>query len=446
MNVELTVTERFAKQYNAMKASLPGAKLPWLGNLRERALADFMARGLPTPRVEAWKYTNLNQLARLPLVAAKPIENGIAAAAIPRLLTAEIETNRLIFVNGRLRRDLSTPGELPARVVFGGLAETLDGDPAILESRLGAFGAGKDTPLAALNTAFMADGFLLRIPADVWLDRPIELVFITLAGREPGSHHTRNLILAERGSRAVIVEHHFAVAEGAYFANGVTEIELEAGAVLQHYKFQSEGSQAFHIANRRVRVEQGGSYDSFVIANGSRLARDEISMLLNGSGANGQLNGAFMARGRQLIDNTTMIDHAKPNTTSREIYKGVLDDQARGVFQGRILVRPDAQKTDGQQTSRTLLLSPGAEIDTKPQLEIYADDVKCSHGATAGELEEESLFYLRSRGIPEPEARQMLVEAFLDDVVDRIAYEPLRDAFRGIVAGWIGPKIGGVRR
>jgi Fe-S cluster assembly protein SufD len=154
------------------------------------------------------------------------------------------------------------------------------------------------------------------------------------------------------------------------------------------------------------------------------------------------LDGAFMARGRQLIDNTTMIDHAAPNTTSREIYKGVLDDQSRGVFQGRILVRPDAQKADGQQTSRTLLLSPGAEIDTKPQLEIYADDVKCSHGAAVGEIEEEALFYLRSRGIPEPDARQMLVEAFLDDVVDRVACEPVREAFRDVVAGWIGPKGG----
>ena len=442
MNAELTITERFADQYDAMKAGLPGAQLPWGANLRERALADFLASGLPTPRVENWKYTNLNQLARLPLVTTNPIGNGIAGAAIPRLLSAEIETNRLVFVNGRLRRDLSTPNKLPAGVTLDGLAETLEGDPALLEGRLGAFGASRDTPLAALNTAFMTDGFVLRIAADAGINQPIELVFVTIIGGEPASHHTRNLIVAERGSRATVVERHIGMADGAYLANSVTEIVLEAGAALQHYKLESESRQAFHIANRHVRVGRGGSYESFVLSNGGRLARDEINMILDGQGANGQLNGAFMGRGRQLIDNTTMIDHAKPNTTSREIYKGVLDDQARGVFQGRILVRPDAQKTDGQQTSRTLLLSPAAEIDTKPQLEIYADDVKCSHGATAGELEEESLFYLRSRGIPEPEARQMLVEAFLDDVVDQIDYEPLRNAFRGIVAGWIGPKAG----
>jgi Fe-S cluster assembly protein SufD len=440
MNPQSQFVERFAGQYGAAKVHLPGAGLGWLADLRESALADFVAKGLPTPKTEAWKYTNLNPLAKLPFVAAPAAKNGVVVAKLPRLLSAKSESLRFVVVNGRPRPDLSELGKLPSGVTIASLAAVLESEPARLEGQLRSFGAMREMPLAALNAAFMADGVVLRIGANVSIDRPIELLYVASAGSEPVSYHPRNLIFAEAGSGATIVEHHIGVGDGAYFANCVTQIALEAGATLRHYKVESETAQAFHIANREVQVARDASYESFVLANGGRLARDEIAVVLDGPGAECRLNGAFMARGRQFIDNTTTIDHAKPNTTSREIYKGVLDDQARGVFQGRILVRPDAQKADGQQTSRTLLLSPGAEIDTKPQLEIYADDVKCSHGAAVGEIEEEALFYLRSRGIPETDARQMLVEAFLDDVIDQVAYEPVREALRDVVAGWIGPK------
>jgi Fe-S cluster assembly protein SufD len=442
MNTPSPIVERFARQYDAVKAGLPGAELGWLADLRARALAGFVAKGLPTPKTEAWKYTNLNALARLPFIAAVAAENGVTAAKLPRLLSAKAESLRLVVVNGRPRPDLSELGKLPSGVTITSLAAAFRSEPALLEGTLGTFSTMPDMPFAALNAALMADGVVLRIGANVSIDRPIELLYVASTAGEPVSYHPRNLIFAEVGSQATIVEHHAGIGDGAYFANGVTHVALEPGATLRHYKLESEGAQAFHIANRQVRLARGAIYESFVLANGGRLARDEIAVVLDGPGASCRLDGAFMARGRQLIDNTTMIDHAAPNTTSREIYKGVLDDQSRGVFQGRILVRPDAQKADGQQTSRTLLLSPGAEIDTKPQLEIYADDVKCSHGAAVGEIEEEALFYLRSRGIPEPDARQMLVEAFLDDVVDRVACEPVREAFRDVVAGWIGPKGG----
>ncbi|MDE2450035.1 MAG: Fe-S cluster assembly protein SufD, partial [Gammaproteobacteria bacterium] len=291
-----------------------------------------------------------------------------------------------------------------------------------------------------LNTAFLADGFVLRLGRDTALDRPVELLFIGMPGAEPVAYHPRGLVLAEAGSRATILEQHVGIGAGAYFANGVIEIELEDGASLEHYKLEREGAQAFHIATTGVRLGRGARYESFVLAEGGRLARNEMNVTLDGPGASCRLNGAYMGRARQHIDNTTMIDHAKPETTSRELYKGVLDNYARGVFQGRILVRPDAQKADGQQTSRTLLLSEGAEIDTKPQLEIYADDVKCSHGAAAGALDEDALFYLRSRGISQDEARQLLVAAFVQDVVDEIASEPVREIFRRVAAGWVAPE------
>ncbi|HYB10730.1 MAG TPA: Fe-S cluster assembly protein SufD [Alphaproteobacteria bacterium] len=442
MSASSPIVESFARQYDAVKASLPGGELAWLANLRAQAFASFAAKGLPTLKTEAWKYTNLNPLARFSFVAAAPDGNGIAAAKLPRLLSAKAESLRLVIANGRPRPDLSQLDKLPSGVTITSLAMVFEREPALLKDRLASFGVTQDKPLAALNTAFIADGVVLRIGANVSIDRPIELLYVASVDREPVSYHPRSLIVAEAGSRATVVEHHVAVGDRVYLANGVAQIVLEAGATLRHYKLENESAHAFHIANRQVQVAGGATYESFVLSNGGRLARDEIVVTLDGPGATCQLNGAFMARGRQLIDNTTVIDHAKPNTTSREIYKGVLDDQARGVFQGRILVRPDAQKTDGQQTSRTLLLSPAAEIDTKPQLEIYADDVKCGHGAAVGEIEEEALFYLRSRGIPELDARQMLVEAFLDDVVDKVGCEPVREAFRDVVAGWIGSKGG----
>lgn len=438
MTTERNLTDRFVAHYGALKGGLPGAALGWLATQREAALGEFAAAGLPTPKVEAWKYTNLAPLAKLALVPATPIENGITAAALPWLLPAEAKAHRLVFVNGRLRSDLSAPGTLPKGAVLGGLAAALAEAPASLAGRLGSLGAVDRQPMLALNTALAADGFVLRLGRDVVLERPVELLFIGLSGKEPIAYHPRGLIVAEAGSRGVVLEQHIGIGGGAYLANTAGEIVIEEGAALQHYKLEAEGAAAFHIATGQVRISRDGLYESFVLAQGGRLARSEIHVLLDGPGASCRLDGAVMARGRQHIDTTTMIDHAKPRTTSRETYKNVLDDNARGVFQGRILVRPDAQKTDGQQTSRTLLLSPGAEIDTKPQLEIYADDVKCSHGAAVGELAEEALFYLRSRGIPEPAARQMLVEGFLGEVVDQISNEPVRERFRRVVEGWIG--------
>lgn len=440
MMTEPTVTDRFVAQFSALKGALPGAKLDWLSGIRSRALEGFVARGLPTPKVEAWKYTNLAPFAKLVFVPAEPVKNGLAAASLPWLLPAAAKAHRLVFVNGRLRSDLSALGKLPDGASLTSLAAALEKESALLEGRLGVLAVADRQPMVALNTAFMADGFVLCLGQGVVLEHPIELLFIAMSGDEPAAIYPRGLVLGGAGSRATIVEQHIGIGSGGYFANPVTEIMLEEGAVLEHYTREAEGPGAFHIATHQVSVGKDASYDSFVLADGGRLARIEIGLVLDGEGAACRLDGAYTGRERQHIDNTTMIDHAHPHTTSREIYKGVLDDHARGVFQGRILVRKGAEKTDGQQTCRTLLLSESAEIDAKPELEIYADDVKCSHGAAAGELDEDSLFYLRSRGVPEFEARHMLVEAFLGEVIDKIANEGVRDGFRRVVAGWIAPK------
>ena len=335
------------------------------------------------------------------------------------------------FVNGRFSPSLSSLDGLPKGVEAVSLAKRFSEDPVSL---MDLFGDTADLPLASLNTGLMADGLYLNLADGVVLDKPLHLVSIGQADGEPLSFHPRHLIQTGASSIATIVESH--VGEGTYFSNGVMEISVGEGAVLNHYKLQNEGAEAFHLAASLVRIEDRATYDGFVLQIGAKLARNEVRSLL-GERVECRLNGAYLGRGEQHIDNTTFIDHAAPNSSSREVYKGVLDGSSRGVFQGKILVRKDSQKTDGHQLNKTLLLSRGTEIDTKPELEIYADDVKCSHGATTGELEEEPLFYLRARGIDPETARGMLVAAFIGEAMEEMQAEAPRAAFQAVVDSWL---------
>jgi Fe-S cluster assembly protein SufD len=261
-----------------------------------------------------------------------------------------------------------------------------------------------------------------------------------MADDTPLAFHPRVLILAGRNSHATVVESHVGLGDRPYFSNLVSEVTLREGAVLGHYKLQNEQPGAFHLAATQVRLDSRSTYDGFVLSLGARLSRNEIRAHLGGGEIECRLNGAYAVAGDQHVDNTTFIDHAAPGSRSREVYKGVLDETARGVFQGKILVRPHAQKTDGHQLNRALLLSRGAEVDSKPELEIYADDVKCSHGAAIGEIDEDQLFYLRARGIDRMTARAILVEAFLGEVLDEIRLDAAREAYRGLLAGWLAAR------
>ena len=429
----MTEVQTFVDQYGAEKAALPGAELPWLAGLRERGIERFAALGFPTRNVEAWRYTNVRPLQKVAFVPAEPAE-GVQIAV------DRGAAHRLSFVNGRFRPDLSNVGDLPAGVELTSLAAVLADDPESLKDHLGAAAEDDGESFLALNTALMADGYVLRIGRGVVVEDPIEMLFIGAASDKSVAYHLRNLIVAEEGSAAVVVEDHIGHGEGAYFSNGATEVFAGPGARLKHYKLQDEAGAAFHLHGAFVRLDRDSAYESFVLSLGARLSRNEIRTALNGSGAECFLNGAYVVAGDQHVDNTTFIDHATPHTDSREVYKGVLDDTSRAVFQGTIMVRPDAQKINGHQLNRALLLSDKAEIDAKPALEIYADDVKCSHGATAGELDDDALFYLRARGIPEPQARRILIEAFLDDVIDEITHPTVRDAFRDKVSAWLAAR------
>jgi Fe-S cluster assembly protein SufD len=429
----------YAERFAAVAASLPGHDIPWLRELRREAAARFARLGLPSPRVEQWKYTNLNTLAVVPFEKRELADDD--GDKRPVALPSALSPHRLVFVNGCYRPDQSRLDGLSSSVTVGSLVEALRQDSDSLRPVLGDALAAED-PLLALNAAFMTDGYVFRLAPGAAPDQPIELLFVTTS-EAVAAHHLRNLITLEAGSRATLIERY--IGEGAaatYWSHPVCDVRLGEGATLRHYKLQDEGHKAFHLAATAVQAERDARYESFVLTTGAALARNEIKVILDGTGASCRLDGGYLARGRQHVDTTTEIIHAQPHTTSEEVYKGVLDDRARGVFQGRIVVKPDAQKSDGHQLSKAILLSERAEIDTKPELEIYADDVKCSHGATAGELDEDALFYLRARGIDMAEARRLLIGAFIGDALENVTDPMVRTGLQHHINAWMANGAG----
>lgn len=413
----------FLARYEGLRDHLPGARRPWLNALRSEAAEHFAARGLPTRRVEAWKYTDLSPVAQASF--SEPLTSVGGAVALPMALAPA----RVVFVDGRFRADLSSLGNLPFPVTS--LAQHL----SMLEGRLGALARPTTEPFAALNTMLFEDGLLLTVPAGVD-GGVLEVLSVAAPSERPFAFHPRHLIRLEADAKLVIVERSLANESPRYLHNPVFEIEVAEGATLTHGRMQQEAPQAFHLSTIYATVAAGATYDNFTVAAGARLARNEIHAALTGPKAACHMNGAQLAGDGQVADTTTALDHAAPDCASRQTYKTVLTGRSRGVFQGKILVRKPAQKTDGYQMNQALLLSEQAEMDSKPQLEIYADDVKCSHGATVGALDPDQLFYLRARGIPQAEARAMLVEAFLHEAVETVSDETLRTALMQAVDGW----------
>ncbi len=411
----------FRGRYEGLRTRLPGARTPWVDRLRDTAAEAFAAQGFPTRRVEAWKYTDL-----APLAAAsfgEPLTQVDDAPVLP-----PAHAPRAVFVDGRFRPDLSTLGDFAFEVTS--LAEALPR----LEGRIGVLARPEEQPLVALNTMLFEDGLVVDVPAGV-AGGTIELLNLGTESERAPAFHPRHLIRLGAGASLTLVE--TAIGPAArYLHNPVFEIEVAEGARLNHGRLQQEGREAFFLSTVYARVAAGGAYDNFTLNGGARLARNEIHVALTGPKAEAHMNGVQLAGEGQHVDTTTSLDHAAPCCASRQTYKTVLSGRSRGVFQGKIHVHQVAQKTDGYQMNQALLLSPEAEIDSKPQLEIYADDVKCSHGATVGELDPEQLFFLRSRGIPEAQAKAILVEAFLTEAVDAVADEHIREALSRAVAGW----------
>ena len=409
----------------------------WAHDLRARAWSAFRKAGLPTRKAEAWKYTDLRKLARHPFRSAAPLADGVSTALQPTLRQAAEAAHALVFVNGHYREDLSRPGDLPAGVRLASLAGLLAAGDAVVRDRLGQVALADDRPFLALNTALARDGVVLELAPGAVVERPIRLLFLIDPAADSVAVYPRNLIVAGADSQATIVEVHDGADRGPYLNNSASEVLVGDGARVRHYKLQREAPEAYHLAHIMARLGRDATFENFVLSTGAAWARTEITATFDGPGGDCRLSGGYLARAAQHLDTTTLIEHTQPDCRSRQVYQGAIDDQARAVFQGKVVVRRGAQRTDGHQLSRGLLLSPRAEIDHKPELEIYADDVKCSHGATAGEIDHDALFYLRSRGLDEAAARGLLIEAFVLEAIEEIAEETVRQEFADVVQHWL---------
>jgi Fe-S cluster assembly protein SufD len=414
------------------------------GRLRRSAIARFDEVGFPNPRTEDWRFTSVAPLLRHAFEPAAPGPHGLSVNDLAGLPGADAPC-RLVFVNGFFAPDLSAIPTLPSGVRLGSLARTLEEAPEQAEAHLGRHARFDDNAFTALNTAFFRDGAFLSVPRGKVVEEPVHLLFVSVpaGGGTPPVCYPRNLVLAGSGSQAMLVEVYASLGAGTYFTDAVTELVAEDGAVLDHCKVQWEGPGGFHFANTQLRQAHSSNVASLFAGLGGQWVRNEVRVLLDAEGCECTLSGLYRAADRQHMDNHTVIDHAKPHCASHELYKGVLDGQARGVFNGKIFVRQDAQKTDAKQTNQTLLLSDDATINTKPQLEIYADDVKCTHGATVGQLDAEALFYLRTRGVGREEARALLTYAFANDVLGRVKVPELRGRLQAALVG--GTPLAGLR-
>jgi Fe-S cluster assembly protein SufD len=413
-------SDRFAARFAPIAARAGAADAAWLAELRERGLSAVRDRGLPSTREEEWRYTNVAPLAAVEWTdpdpgAASPSRQEVESLAFP-----VFACSYFVFVNGVFREDLSSPRSLSGEVRAQGLARLRREAPEALRSRLGSLVDVKEHFFTALNTACLDDGAVVRIPAGATVASPIHLVFVSHPSGEAVASQPRVWIEAEPGSSAVLIQDHVSIGGGAAFTNAVTEVSVGDNARLELVLLQRESGATFHTSGLFVRVGRDGAFVSHTVTMGGRLVRNDLDVLLGEEGGECSLRGLFLGAGEQLIDNHTRVDHAVPHCTSRELYKGILGGRSHGVFRGRVIVRPDAQRTDATQSNPNLLLSDSAEIDTKPQLEIHANDVRCSHGSAIGQIDPEALFYLRSRGLDRAEARRVLTRGFAREITGEL--------------------------
>lgn len=430
--------------YERSADALPGSAA--IAAMRQSAIRTYAGLGLPHRRVEAWKYTDLRgRIDEIPpLLAEADVQVGESEleAALGKAVLA-LPAYRIVLAAGEFRGDLSDVGALRDEgVELGSLAQMLEQPPAWLAAGLDAAATRDDDVVIALNTALMTAGLALRLPKGVTLQKPIHLIHLDAPG-VPGSIYTRNALVAEEGASATVLESFGTLgtrggeAQGVQ-RNAVTTVSLGPKAALHHIKLQREALETIHLNVWTANIGAEARYNAFQVSLGAALARNQVYVRFEGEGAATDVSGATLARGTQHCDTTLVVEHNVPACESRELFKLVLNDEARGVFQGKIVVAKDAQKTDGKQMSQALLLSERAEFDSKPELEIYADDVVCGHGATSGQIDEELLFYLRARGLPEAEARALLIQAFVGEVFEALDDETIADALTAVSAEWLG--------
>ncbi|MGZ8842443.1 MAG: Fe-S cluster assembly protein SufD [Pyrinomonadaceae bacterium] len=445
MATEIVKENSYAAAFHDLVETTGRNEPAWLGELRARSFAQFNRAGFPTVAHEEWKYTNVAPLAKTsfcPVIAA----NGTALSkqdALEPFTYEETRNSVLVFVNGIFRRDLSSLKSLPPGVVAIALDEALrdDAHESVIQQRLEE---ESQSSFTLLNTALFAGGLFIRIPRGVEIEAPLQLQFISepINGETPAAGFPRVVIFAEANSAVTMIESYRASDENSsYFTNVMIDLVLGDGARVRHYKVQREGAHASHIATTRVDVGPNADYNTTTINLGAALSRHDINVTMDHEGASCSVDGLYMIDGNQHTDTHSVIDHRQPHCSSHQLYKGILDGKSRAVFNGKVFVRHGAQKTDAQQTNKNLLLSNDAQIDTKPQLEIYADDVKCTHGAAIGQIDEDMMFYLESRGINPALAKNMLTYGFAEEVIEKIKIESIKRELDAAVLNRLGTQL-----
>ncbi|MCE2404532.1 MAG: Fe-S cluster assembly protein SufD [Dehalococcoidia bacterium] len=440
--------DRYVSEFRALQKSREGREPEWLSRARAHAFAQFTELGFPTARRgnERWKYTSVAPIAAATFRHPPAAGGHPAAGALDGRMPTGDGWVTLGFLDGRYSPSLSTPSPKLEGARISSLATALEHDGHVVEEHLGRYAVAEDDGFTALNTAFADDGAILRVEREARLASPVHLVHVSAGNGSPTASHPRNLIVAGRNSEATIVETYLSLSPGRDLTNTVTEIVLEEGAKVDHYRLLLNAAGAFHVGATRVHQSRDSSFTSASVARGAALARHDLLVTLDAPGTYCSLNGLYVTSGKEHIDNFINIDHASPHTTSRLYYKGILDGSSKAVFGGTVLVRKDAQKADAQQSDKNLLLSDDAEVNSKPSLLIYADDVKCGHGATAGHIDLDTLFYMMSRGLDRKTASALLVRGFAGEIIDQVRLEPLQQFLEGSFLDVLsGSQLGGGR-
>jgi len=434
------MTEPYVKDFQAFASNGAAGAPPWLREIREGAIARFAALGFPTMKQEAWRFTSVAPIAEQHFTLAPPPVSRLPSPAVVESLALGLGP-RIVVVDGRYAPGLSSLAGLPEGVQATSLAAATRAGPGgeLARRHLARYAPWQDNAFAALNTAFLADGAFVHIAADTALAQPLEILFLATSGAGGGAadgpavSHPRSLFVVERGARAALIESYASLADGVQWTNAVTETVVGEAARVELYRVQREGRNAYHIATTQSRQERDSYLALHALTLGGSLARHDITTVLDGPGAELILNGLYLLGGSQHADHHTVIDHAQPHCASHEFFNGVLAERAHGVFNGRIIVRPGAQRTDSKQTNNNLLLSTEARADSQPQLEIYADDVKCTHGSTVGPLDQTALYYLRSRGLSPETARSLVTYGFAAEILGRMQRPDVRERLDGLV-------------
>ena len=434
MNEIIDLKNWYIQKFEHLEKNLNG-DLSTIHSLRRDAISYFSDLKFPTLKDEDWKYTNIAPLLKYNFKPVDPKKKigPIKPEKIEKFLFEKMEHSLLVFINGHYSEELSNIRDLPKDVIVSNIASAISDHSKIVKKHFGQYADYKNHIFTALSTAFIKDGVFIYIPDGRIIKHPVHVLFISDCKEEKLLIQPRNLFVAGKNSQVTVIEHYTSFEQCTYFTNAVTEIVADENAIVDHIKLQEESINAFHIARMEVDQERNSNFTSHLISTGSNIARNDFNSRFNNEGGECLLNGLFMTNGTQLFDVHSLIDHAKPHCNSHEHYKGILDDKSRGVFNGKVMVRKDAQKTNAFQENNNIILSDSALINTKPQLEIFADDVKCSHGATIGQLDSEAMFYLKSRGIGEETARTILIRAFAGDVIKSIKINEVRNYLEEIL-------------